>query len=261
MVSSIGAMRMPWRTHDQRVVLEVLADLEDGRVLEQRLQQRECVVDGIWSGRRAAAAEQVAAAAGVADRHIAGAARRDGQREADEIGAHGVEAGRLGVEGEAAGVAGLRDPGLEAFRRRARSRRCCGRSSARARRSACESDDGAGRAVSRCGAIAFAVGGAGTELAPTRVAPERCRPCTAGADRALQRRRHRDLSASAMRLVSVLNSISRRKFSSGSGCVSCRPSRSIVDLDRHVVLQSAPVRARCAPDRRTRSASRGASAA
>ena len=34
-------------------------------------------------------------------------------READELGLHRIEAGGLGVEGEAAGGAGLRDPGFE----------------------------------------------------------------------------------------------------------------------------------------------------
>ncbi len=41
MVSSMGAILMPWRSEHERVELDVVADLENGLVLEHGLQQRK----------------------------------------------------------------------------------------------------------------------------------------------------------------------------------------------------------------------------
>ena len=92
------------------VEFHVLADLENARVLQQRLQQFERDVLGDLSRRQPAAAEEIALAFDVANRNVTGLARRDRKRNADEIGLDRIERRGLGVERD--------DPGLVA---RARS--------------------------------------------------------------------------------------------------------------------------------------------
>ena len=82
------------------VELDVLADLEDARRLEQRLQQRDRFRLRDLAGRKAAAVEEIVRAVAMADRNVAGLARLDRQRDADEIGLQRVGRGRLGVEGD-----------------------------------------------------------------------------------------------------------------------------------------------------------------
>ena len=88
MVSSKGATSMPCALQHEPVVLEVLADLEDGRVLEQRLQQRRARrATGIWPGtrpRRRTGRHRPRCC----ERHVAGPPGRERQREADEVGLH-----------------------------------------------------------------------------------------------------------------------------------------------------------------------------
>ena len=103
---------MPCCAQHQAVVLEVLPDLEDGRVFQQRLEHRQRLADRHLL-EVALAEVEAAAADAMPERHVAGPARRHGHREADELGLHRIEAGRLRVEGEAAGGAGLGDPGLQ----------------------------------------------------------------------------------------------------------------------------------------------------
>ncbi len=71
-----------------RVVLQVMADFRR-RALEPRLEPREHAL-----------AVQLIRRAGVAvrEREVGGLARRDRERDADELGFHVVEAGGLGVE-------------------------------------------------------------------------------------------------------------------------------------------------------------------
>ncbi len=95
------------------IVLEVLPDLEDGRVLQQGLQHRQRIADRDLLQVLSGEVEGVAGGP-MAERDIAGPARRHGHGEADELGAHGVEAGGLGIEGDVACGVGLADPGLEA---------------------------------------------------------------------------------------------------------------------------------------------------
>ena len=104
---------MPCRRQHEAVVLEVLPDLEDRGVLEQRLQQRPAPPPTGTCSRLAVAEVEAAGGGAMAERHVAGLARRHRHREADELGLHGIEAGGLGVEGEAAGRARLGDPGFE----------------------------------------------------------------------------------------------------------------------------------------------------
>ena len=102
------------------IELEVLADLEDGRILEQRLQKRQRLLERQLGDLLPVAEIELDAALGVAERHVAGLARRRREREADEVGAHGIEPGRLGVEGDAAGGICVGDPRLEPLSRRHR---------------------------------------------------------------------------------------------------------------------------------------------
>ncbi len=97
----------------QPVVLDVLADLEHRRILQERLQARLHGLPGELP-RQQAAAEQVLAAA-MAERDVAGPARRGGERDADEIGLVGVERGRLGIDRDDARLDRLGDPGFQAL--------------------------------------------------------------------------------------------------------------------------------------------------
>ena len=55
----------------------------------------------IWPGQQPAAARTGRRSpALMADRNVAGLARRDGERHADELGLHRIERGRFGVEGD-----------------------------------------------------------------------------------------------------------------------------------------------------------------
>ena len=98
--------------HRQPVVFEIVADLEDRAVGEQRLQRGQCLVDRHLVVD-AAAAQEVVRAGAVADRDVGRLSGPDGQREADRLGPHRVERGRLGAEGDDAGLARLGDPCLE----------------------------------------------------------------------------------------------------------------------------------------------------
>ena len=100
----------------QRVVLEVLADLEDARVLEHRLEGGERVGERDLL-RRLPAASQVEAAVArgraMAERDIAGLAGRERERDPDQVGAERVERGGLGVDRDASLLGRGHDPGLE----------------------------------------------------------------------------------------------------------------------------------------------------
>ena len=67
------------------VELEVVADLEDARLLEQRLQKRDRFRFRDLVGREARAVEEIVGAGPMADRDVAGLSRLDRQREADEV--------------------------------------------------------------------------------------------------------------------------------------------------------------------------------
>ena len=97
------------------VGLDVVADLEDGAVLEHGLQPRDHVA-GRELARREPAAEKIVLAA-MPERHIAGLARRERERHADEIGPVRIERIGLGVEGEDAGFARPGEDGVELLER------------------------------------------------------------------------------------------------------------------------------------------------
>ena len=98
---------------DVPVELDVLADLQHAGVFEQRLQQRDRFRFGNLPGQQAAALEQAGLAGAVADRNVAGLARRDGERHADQLRLQRIERGRLGVEGDDTGFVGAVDPRLQ----------------------------------------------------------------------------------------------------------------------------------------------------
>ncbi len=81
----------PGAAQDQGVILDILTDLFDQRILQQRAQPRDDQVL-IQLLRH----PQVA----VADRQIPGTARLDSKGEADQLGFDRIEAGRLGVPGQ-----------------------------------------------------------------------------------------------------------------------------------------------------------------
>ena len=99
--------------------LRFCADLEDAGSSSSGLSARERLALGIWSGA-SLAAEQIALSPrrlAVAERHVAGLARRDREREAAQLGLHRIERRRLGVDRDHAGLARARDPGVEPVER------------------------------------------------------------------------------------------------------------------------------------------------
>ena len=103
------------------VVLDVLADLQDGRRPRAAASAASSASRERRSAPSAVAAAEIEAAGAraMAERHVAGLARRDRQREADEIGVHRIErrSSRCRRRRGPPGV-GRRDPGLEALARR-----------------------------------------------------------------------------------------------------------------------------------------------
>ena len=106
------------------VVFDVVPDLEHGLVLEQGLEKRDRPIEGhlFWRvfavrALRLPAVTEVEGALrrglAVAQRDVARLAGADRQRHADEIGAHGVERGGFGIDGDGAGGARAGDPLLQ----------------------------------------------------------------------------------------------------------------------------------------------------
>ena len=95
------------------VELHVLSDFEHPRGFEQRLQQRERLGLCELARREPAAIEQVVCPLAMSDRDVAGFARRNGERNAHYLGLHRIERGRLGAEGDDAGLERARDPAAE----------------------------------------------------------------------------------------------------------------------------------------------------
>ena len=110
------------------VELEVVADLEDARLLEQRLQKRDRFRFRDLVGREARAVEEIVGASPMADRDVASLSRLDRQREADELALQRVGRVRFGVDRDDALVLGARDPCAELRPRFGRSCRPCDRS-------------------------------------------------------------------------------------------------------------------------------------
>ena len=91
------------------VVLEVVPDLEDRRVLEQRAQALQDLA------ARQLASRERAEVVPVRERYVAGFALARGEREADQLGARDIRrSGRAGEREDAPGGRAL-EPGVEAL--------------------------------------------------------------------------------------------------------------------------------------------------
>ena len=81
--------------HDDRIVFDIVADLEGRRVLQQLPEHRQRTLERNLLWRRCLLEVQRLAAArsrrNMGERHIAGVPRLDRQREADQFGAHLVQ--------------------------------------------------------------------------------------------------------------------------------------------------------------------------
>ena len=100
-------------SEDQHVELDVQPDLENARRLQERLQERDRFGFRHLVGRGAASAEEIVGADPVPDRDVAGFARLDRDRYADELRLHGIGRRGLGVDGDEALLVRARDPGAE----------------------------------------------------------------------------------------------------------------------------------------------------
>ena len=101
--------------HDQ-IIFEIVADLEHGRIGEQRVQP----VDHHLAVKLVGALGKHAVAAAVGDRDVAGLAGRRGQRNAHQFGAHLVGAGGFRIHRHLAQPRGLGNPPVQPFERRHR---------------------------------------------------------------------------------------------------------------------------------------------
>ena len=97
----------------QHIVFQVLPDLEHTAMLKQWLHKFERVTDRQLVEPGTIIEIETTVLGLVTDGDVAGTARRRRHREADEIGAHRIEAGGLGVECELAQFARFANPTLE----------------------------------------------------------------------------------------------------------------------------------------------------
>ncbi len=110
-MSSTGATSMPWRFSTTQSNLMSWPTLRTERSSSTGLSRAITSPAGELA-RREPAAEKIVLAA-VPDRHVAGLARRERERQADELGPVRVERIGLGVEGEDAGFARPGEDGVE----------------------------------------------------------------------------------------------------------------------------------------------------
>ena len=87
----------PGLGEDEKIVFEILPDLEDRGILQQGLQRRDrvCLRDLL---QRARAAEIEPVAGAMADGDVARLARRQRQRDARELRLHRIERSRFGID-------------------------------------------------------------------------------------------------------------------------------------------------------------------
>ncbi len=200
--------------HDQHVVFEVLADLQHAFVFEQRLQRGERVASSGICVRRAGAVEVEAVAGGrcAAGRSRRGPAPAPARRRTDRRAWR--RAVGFGVEGDEALLGRVGDPVVERGRGPSRFRRP-ERSNGMWRRPLC-----ARRRASGAGASPPASRAGGLDSAAVRTIRRRRRRAGRAASTP---------SASAMRLVSVLNSI----------CLQEREQRRRVGIARRPCRRAA----------------------
>ena len=105
MVSSKGAMRMPWRAKIFQSYFMFWPIFRIDGVFQHRLQRGERFGQVQLAFDQVGRAEKIAAALLVAERDIGGLAGIDAQRNADKFGLHLVQAGGFGIDGDMADVA------------------------------------------------------------------------------------------------------------------------------------------------------------
>ena len=107
------------REHRQ-VELDVVADLEDRRVLHHALQRGDGIAHrDLLEARMLAEVERIGSRA-MAERHVAGHARPHREREAHQLRHHRIDIRRLGVDGDAAHALRRRHPLLQTLELRHR---------------------------------------------------------------------------------------------------------------------------------------------
>ena len=103
---------------DGGVVFQVLADLQDAVVFQQRLEPWQHIGfghlhNGVLAILRLGQVQGQPVAAAMAAGHITGLARRNGQRHAAQAGGHGVQRSGFGIHADQAFFARARDPGVQ----------------------------------------------------------------------------------------------------------------------------------------------------
>ena len=111
MVSSYGAISMPWRASTCQSNFRFCPTLRTPRSSSSGLSTASASAVGHLD-RHHLAGEQAGAVAALAvdQRHVAGLVDADGKREAAQLRLHRIEAGGLGVDGDHAGVDGAHHP-------------------------------------------------------------------------------------------------------------------------------------------------------
>ena len=95
---------------DQQIELDVLPDLQNGTVHEERLQGGDRIFQRNLFGCIGIVEIETTALRAVLERYVAGLARRDAERKADEACLHGIETVGLAIDGDDARVARTRHP-------------------------------------------------------------------------------------------------------------------------------------------------------
>ncbi len=204
------------------------------------------------AGQQTAAAEEIGGAGAMADRNVAGFARRHGERDADEIGLQRIERSGFGVEGDEPRFERARDPALGASAASPRSRRPRRRSFPRApeRPAAaarpCGVRSPAGAAAGAAGASGRGGGRSGRSRGRRgvrrdglAVARRASRPGRQNARRARPRWR-RARKSRRRGAVIVVNSIALRKAISGAPSRSGHAERIERDLRRRRRAPASP---------------------
>ena len=104
----------------QRVIFQVLADLQDAIVFQQRLQPRQHIGlghldDGVAAVLRGRQIQRKPVALAMAAGNVTGLARRHRQRHAAKPRGHGIKRGGFGIDTDQPGLARPRDPAVQVF--------------------------------------------------------------------------------------------------------------------------------------------------
>ena len=100
------------------VVLDVLPDLDDRGVLEQWLQRIQNLAQPELRDAGVLAEIERTCRRAVTERDVAGEIRRHAEGDANQLRLHGIEAGGLGIDGDASGILRHRNPELQTLQRR-----------------------------------------------------------------------------------------------------------------------------------------------